>query len=60
MPPTYNSHDDNNNNLSDFLIKYINIKFYDGYIYGFITGVSSTIILFSMFHKCNSGRIIMV
>jgi len=55
MPPTHDPQD-----FSDFLIKYINIKFYDGYIYGFITGVSTTIILFSMFHKCNSGRIIMV
>jgi len=47
MPPTHDPQD-----FSDFLIKYINIKFYDGYIYGFITGVSTSIVIFSMFHKC--------
>ena len=50
MPPTNNPQD--NNNFSDLLIKYAKIRFYDGFTYGFIAGVTSTIIIFSIFHKC--------
>jgi hypothetical protein len=51
MPPTINPQD--NNNFSDLLIKYGNIKLYNGFLYGLITGTVGSIIIFSIFHKCD-------
>jgi hypothetical protein len=51
MPPTNNLND--TNNLSTLMIKYNNILFSNGYIIGFITGVVTTIIGYSIFHKCD-------
>lgn len=64
MPPTQNPQD--NNNFSDLFLKYSNIRFYNGFSYGFIAGVASSIIIFSIFHKCDpktlfdKSRIILV
>jgi len=45
MPPTCNPQ---NNTFSDLFDKYSNIKYNDGFMFGFITGVSLTSILFSI------------
>jgi hypothetical protein len=63
MPPTHNPQD--NNNFSDWLMKYGNIRYNNEFVYGFIAGACSTIIIFSIFHKCNpkallNSRIILV
>ena len=52
MPPIHPL--DNNNNFTDLFTTYANIRYYNGFTYGFITGVSTTIIIFSLFHRCNS------
>jgi hypothetical protein len=61
MPPTNNPQD--NNNFSDLFTKYANIRFYNGFSFGFIAGVTSTVIIYSIFHRCNSnlsGKITLV
>jgi hypothetical protein len=61
MPVTHNPRD-----FSDLVLEYKNITFYNGFSYGFIAGVASSIIIFSFFHKCNpktlfdKSKIIMV
>lgn len=47
MPPSYLP----NNNFSDLFTKYANINYYNRFTYGFITGVSSTIIGFLLLHR---------
>jgi len=37
-----------------FTTKYSNTYFYNGFAYGFIAGVSTTILVFSLFHHNNS------
>ena len=52
MSPT---HSLDNIILSDLFIKNTNNYFYNGFTYGFIAGVSTTIIIFSLFHHKNSN-----
>ena len=47
MPPIYNPQ--NNNTCANLSVKYSHLKFVDGFIKGFITGVISLIILYSYF-----------
>lgn len=59
MPPTNNPQDNNlysNGIFSNLFEKYRNIKFNDGYIYGFITGVLTQAILTSIFSRQNSSN----
>jgi hypothetical protein len=51
MSPTSNQND--TSNLSTSIIKYNNILFSNGYIIGFITGVVTTVVGYSIFHKCH-------
>jgi hypothetical protein len=46
MPPTHNPQD--NYNLSDYIIKYGNLKYYNGFTLGFVVGSATTIIIFGM------------
>jgi hypothetical protein len=59
MPPTNNPQDNNlssNGIFSNLFMKYRDIKFNDGFIQGFISGVITQLILTSIFSRQSSGN----